>query len=267
MPQLEEDEEPEPGDIRNYQIGLRWRRVDVTEGDLGPYPPICWDFDERPWNVGQDYGYGRIPGTVCGSTSVTHIYETSSWGKPHNGPRFLPKEEACPPWDTDGCCEQVPSGDGEWDMPAYQVKVYTVWAAEWAVKWEEWEVVGTDWVPENSCFSRPEGETLGIPHRDCPYAGNPGCNTADPWCGQIAEEEYGWVEHFEGWYPIDLRDYGHPTWYYTSWAVITTGEGPWCEYEYADPNPGDTVRVPVIEVQSVLRDPCVIDNACPPGYP
>jgi len=55
--------------------------------------------------------------------------------------------------------------------------------------------------------------------------------------------------------------------YDTSRAVITAGAGPWCAFEYADPNPGDTVRVPVIEVQSVPRDPCVIDDSCPPGYP
>jgi len=262
-------EEPDPGDIKNYRLGLRWRRVRSDQpdpNDLGAVPPVCWDFDEREWNVGKDYGYGRTAGESCGSTIVAHIYETSSWDKPHNGPRFLPKEEVCP-GDPNGCCEQVPSGDGEWDMPAYQVKVYTTWAAEWAVQWDAWEVVGTEWSPEDSCFSRPEGEPLGIPHRDCPYADNRGCNPADSWCGQIGAPVYDWVHHSEGWYPIDLREYGSATWYYTSWAVITTGEGPWCEYEYADPNPSDTVRVPVIEVQSVLRDPCILDDSCPPGYP
>ncbi|HEC36221.1 MAG TPA: hypothetical protein ENI39_06780 [Anaerolineae bacterium] len=286
IPQRDADEEPEPGDIRDYRIGLRWRRVrnDRPESnDLGAVPPVCWDFDEREWNVGADYGYGRIPAMECGATSVTHVYETSSWGKPHNGPRFIPPEEACsswtsacerrrepPPsgmWDPCHCCEQVPSEEGEWNMPAYQVKVYTTWSAEWAVRWDAWEVVGTEWSPEDGCFSRPEGEPLGISHRDCPYADNRGCNPADPWCGQVGEPTYDWVHHFEGWHPIDLRDFGSSTWYYTSFAVITTGAGPWCEWEYADPNPGDTVRVPVIEVQSVLRDPCVIDDSCPPGYP
>ncbi|MBN1177681.1 MAG: hypothetical protein JXD18_00595, partial [Anaerolineae bacterium] len=41
--------------------------------------------------------------------------------------------------------------------------------------------------------------------------------------------------------------------------------GPWCAFEYADPNPGSTVRVPVIEVQSVLRDPCEVYGTCPPA--
>ena len=258
-------EEPEPGDIKDFKIGLRWRRVrndQPNENDLGPVPPVCWDFDEREWNIGQDYGYGRIPAMECGSTSVTHIYETSSWGKPHNGPRFFLPEDACKPWE-EHCCEQVPSGDGEWDMPAYQVRVYTTWAAEWAVQWDEWEVVDTEW---GDCFCRPEGEPIGVEHKSC-SATAPACGGCSGWCGKVKEPEYGWVHHFEGWHTIDLRDYGSPTWYYTSWAVITTGEGPWCEFEYADPNPGDTVRVPVIEVQSVLRDPCVLNNSCPPGYP
>jgi len=270
FPEREADEEPQPGDVRGFRIGLRWRRVRNDrphENDLGVVPPVCWDFDEREWNVGANYGYGRIPAMECGSTSVTHIYETSSWGKPHNGPRFLPREEACDMTSyrerTEGCCEQVPSGDGEWDMPAYQVRVYTTWGAEWAVQWDEWEVVGTEW---GDCFCRAEGEPLGVVHEACP-AGEPACGGCTGWCGRLGEPEYDWVHHFEGWNPIDLREFGNSTWYHTSWAVITTGSGPWCAWEYADPNPGDTVRVPVIEIQSVLRDPCVIDDSCPPGYP
>ena len=258
--------EPSPGFVRNYRIGLRWRRLDRTDGvDLGPYPPICWDFDERDWNVGADYGYGSIPASQCGSTSVTHVYETSSWGLPHNGPRYLPAEEACPAWE-EHCCEQVPSDDGEWDMAAYQVRVYTTWAAEWQVRWESWEQVGMEW---GDCGCTGLDPTADPNWRSC---GEPppgiciGTVDGTEWWGRWGEPEYGWVEQVEGWHPIDLRLHGSPTWYYTSYAVITTGAGPWCAYEYADPNPGDTVRVPVIEVQSVLRDPCVVDGTCPPGY-
>jgi len=267
-PQREPDEEPEPGDVRNFRVGLRWRRVRADQpngNDLGPVPPTCWDFNERAWNVGQNYGYGPIPGMVCGSTNVTHIYETSSWGLPHNGPRFLPREEACNMMNyserVNGCCEQVPSGDGEWDMAAYQVRVATTWAVEWAVKWEAWERVGTEW-SECGCHAEWGGPPPGsVPHQDCtPPAGV--CNQPGEWYGRIGEGAYTWVAHEEGWHPLDLRQFGNPTWYYTSWAVITTGEGPWCAYEYADPNPGDTVRVPVIEVQSVLRDPCVLTDSC-----
>ena len=267
-----DDEEPQPGDVRNYQIGLRWRRVRADQpnpNDLGPVPPVCWDFDEREWNVGADYGYGPIPAMECGSTIVTHIYETSSWHKPHNGPRFIPRAEACGSWEQDsGCCEQVPPA---WDMPAYQVRVYTTWAAEFAVKWEQYEMVAHEWDEECSCSgvdpaSSPAWQSCGDPPPGiCVGAlGSP----PSEWWGRWSEPVYDWVEHRDPeWMTIDLRQFGGSTWYYTSWAVITGGTGPWCAFEYADPNPGDTVRVPVIEIQSVLRDPCVWDDSCPPGYP
>ncbi len=155
-----------------------------------------------------------------------------------------------------GCCEQVPE---VWDMPAYQVRVPTYWGAEWKVKWEVWEEVGRE--GECVCLGEP-GE------HEC--EGEPGLcirGTEHEHWAWIQEPVYDWVQHSEGWHPFDLRDFGEPTWYYESWAVITTGAGPWCEFEYADPNPGDTVRVPVIEIQSVLRDPCVFYGNCPPGYP
>jgi hypothetical protein len=151
-------------------MGLRWRRLDQTAGqDLGAYPPICWSFDEREWNEGQDYGYGPIGDSACG-TQVTHVYDTSSWGKPHNGPRFFNPEDGCPSW-KEHCCEQVPSGDGEWDMAAYQVRVPTFWGAEWALEWWAWErVPGREWT---CCFWHPEytGATPGV--RACvPGTGN-----------------------------------------------------------------------------------------------
>ena len=271
FPAREEGEEPQPGDIRNYRIGLRWRRARWDQphpNDIDGVPPVCWDFDEREWNVGEDYGYGRIQNEVCWSNEVTHIYETSSWGKPHNGPRFLLPEEACRPAQRNtGCCEQVPD---TWDLPAYQVRVYTTWAAEWAVEYERYERVGTDWsecqctdfdpsqypdVEWRSCGDPPEGICVGV--YDDPQT---------EWWGKQRQVVYDWVHHFEGWYPIDLRDYGSPTWYYTSYAVTTIGEGPWCPgHQYT--HTGDAVPVPVIEIQSVLRDPCMVTDTCPPWYP
>jgi hypothetical protein len=251
------DWEPDPGDMRNYRIGLRWRRIDMTDGPVaGPIPPICFTFDEREWNMGADYGYGPIPVIECG-TSVTHIYETSSWCKPHNGPRFIPPEEACPP-GVDHCCEQVPSGDGEWDMPAYQVRVPTYWSAQWKVEWEVYEQVRSD--GECQCHGGPGANECQGQAGMCT-----GAPSTEHWVW-VEDPVYDWVSHETDWNLMDLRDYGSGTWYYTSWAVITTGEGPWCAFEYADPNPGSTVRVPVIEIQSVLRDPCMVDGTCPEGY-
>jgi hypothetical protein len=250
FPERAPDEDPQPGDVRDYRLGLRWRRLDQTAGqNLGAVPPICWDFDEREWNVGADHGYGPIPAMACGN-AVTHVYETASWGKPANGPRFLPPEEACPA-GQDHCCEQVPD---VWNMPSYQVRVYTTWAAEWAIRWEQYERVGS--AGECQCHG-------GAGADEC--RGEPGlCTGAGEHWVWIEDPVYEWVEHVEPeWETLDLRQFGNGTWYYTSWAVVTTGAGPWCNWEYADPDPGDAVRVPVIEAQSVLRDPCVRNGTCP----
>jgi hypothetical protein len=45
--------------------------------------------------------------------------------------------------------------------------------------------------------------------------------------------------------------------------VRTTGSYAGCAFEYGDPSPGTSVRIPVIEVQSMIRDPCVMDGTCP----
>ena len=154
-----------------------------------------------------------------------------------------------------------PFSGGRGSLPTFQVRVYTTWAVEWAVKWEQ---VGEEW-PEEGCFCRPEGEPIGVPHRSCPDPDDPGCGGCTDWCGQVAEPKYDWVKHEEGWYPIDLRPFGNGTWYYTSWQVCSGGAGPWCAFEYG--NCGRAVPMPVIEAQSVLRDPCVLNGTCSPGYP
>jgi len=89
-----------------------------------------------------------------------------------------------------------------------------------------------------------------------------GDGQVDPDYYRIAERAYDWKYYSVDWYPIDLRDYGNAQWFYESWATVTTGAGEWCAWEYADPNPGDTVRISVIEVQSVIVDPCRLDGSC-----
>ena len=145
-------------------------------------------------------------------------------------------------------------------MPAYQVRVPSYWSVQWAIRWEAWEVVS---VEEGEC------SCSGIDPTGSPYwtsCGDPPpgvCvgNGLTEWWGRWGEPVYDWVEHFDGWHTFDLREYGESAWYYTQWGVITTGEGQWCEFEYADPNPGDTVRVVLIEVQVPLSDPCLADGS------
>jgi hypothetical protein len=274
-------EEPLPGDIKDFRIGLRWRRIDIMPGPDDPTgpPAICWDWDEREWNIGQDYGYGSVPAVTCGK-SVSHIYETSSWGKPKNGPNFIPAEDACTSWTSScksgstasncHCCEQVPSkmddwyhlpslyefdpDAGPWQNPAYQVRVPTYWALEWAAEWEQWDLVDQDC----ECESAPWAEIAG-----CDIDGD---GEKDGGTKYKCEDVYDWRKHNftdSRWNLVDLRNYDKTTWYYTSYSVRTTGSYAGCEFEYGDPNPGTSVRIPVIEVQSVLRDPCILDGTCP----
>jgi hypothetical protein len=272
-------DEPLPGDRKDMRIGLRWRRIDIMPSDADPSgaPAICWDWDEREWNIGQDYGYGRVPAMSCGK-SVSHIYETSSWGKPRNGPNFIPAEDACTSWTSScksgstasncHCCEQIPGkmddwyglpslydfdpSLGPWQNPAYQVRVPTYWAVEWAYEMDIYEVVSE----ECECEHWPGWGTAA-----CDLDGD---GEADSDTKNVCEKEYDWVNHFDGWNLVDLRNYGESTWYRISYSVRTTGDYAGCiGGEYGDPNPGDSVRIPVIEVQSVLRDPCILDGTCP----
>ncbi len=143
-------------------------------------------------------------------------------------------------------------------MPSYQVRVDTFWQTEWNVRWEQYERVGFgDYGDDSACFCRSE-EPVGVPHVGCAASACPGCGG---WCGKVAEPRYEWVRHEMGWQPVDLRRFGSSTWYYEQWAVCSGGSGPWCAFEYG--TCGGAVPVPVIEVQSVLRDPCVIDDSCP----
>lgn len=245
------------GYINKYRIGLRWRRVDqMSSGqDPGRVPSICWSFGDRAWNIGRDFGYGPVSNTACGST-VHHIYETSSYGLPANGPGFIPADEVCPP-GKDHCCEQIP---GVWDNPAYQVTVPTYWAVEWARDFERWEQVPG--CAEDTCGCKTCENPLGCSSKcDCTKGGTE-CTGDNEFCD--CDPRYDWVRYWEPWNVIDLRQYDEGTWYRTSWAVVTTARYEGCNYEYRDPSPGTAVRVPVIEVQSVLRDPCVLDNSCPP---
>jgi len=289
------EEAPLPGDIKDFRVGLRWRRIDVMSGDDDPSgaPATCWDWDEREWNIGQDYGYGPVPAVTCGK-SVSHIYETSSWGKPKNGPNFIPPEDACTTWtpacDSPSlppgeearchCCEQVPASLedwaslpsfydfdpdlGAWQNPAYQVKVPTYWALEWAAEWYQWEKVSG--CAEDSCGCKVCEAPGGCSDRcDCRSGEGEGyCSGENEFCD--CDDKYDWVHHNftdKRWNLIDLRNYGKGTWYHTSWSVRTTGSYAGCAFEYGDPNPGTSVRIPVIEVQSVLRDPCYLDGTCP----
>ncbi|MBN1933169.1 MAG: hypothetical protein JW934_00815 [Anaerolineae bacterium] len=203
------------GQIANYQMGLRWRRLDDQ-------PPV-WTFDERPWNVGRDYGLGAIANSAEG-WSVSHYYETASSDIDNPDRYGDPDDKPC----------NGPGLDGRWNLPAYQVQVGTHWTIEWAQQWDVWVKVCS----EARCV-----HSSGVWQLDL----DP-CNRG--WAGWRREDHdiYEWQHRYDGWHIIDLTRYGSPTWYYTSYAVRSSGDGiNWGSVL-------DVVPAPVIEVQSVIRN-------------
>ncbi len=165
---------PPPGAIRDYAIGVRWRMVNPGQRLFGgaPVPESCWDFNERPWNVSG----GHARAGACGDAAV-HAYETSSRGLPRNGPRF--------DHEASGCA-RVPD---DWTLPAYQVTVPTYWVAEWADEWWAWTKTGTEW---GNCVCVGTGRPSGMPTEDCsPPAGI--CYQPGEWYGRIGQDKYEWV--------------------------------------------------------------------------
>jgi len=235
---------PQPeveGQIRNLRWGLRWERLKQpwnTSILLGPPPAaeMLWDFDDRPWVLGECFTYdlpgGRTvqhcPGNYATGLVVEHIYETSSadlinpnhYGDPGDKPR------------------NGPDLNGNLTLASYQVHATTFWVAEWAMEYDRYECKSRKW---SDCFCRSEGEPVGIPHNDCDN--KPASCTG--WWGSVEIcEEYDWVHHFDGWHPIDLRPLGAPSWYDISFSAVSGGgDGNWI--------PG--IPVPVIEARSVLR--------------
>jgi hypothetical protein len=226
--------EPESGDIKDYQIGVRWRRVGDRYPGFGAVPPHCFDFDDRPWNV-----ESGAPPAACGTPGpdghvrVVHTYETSSWDKPPNGPRVDLEKRIIP---------------DIWDLESYQVTVPTYWVVEWRDRWYAWEPTGAfEW---GDCGCWGGGEPTNERHRRGCVAPPGICINPGEWYGQTGEPEYDWVLHDTGWHGIDLRDYDHPTWYQASYSVISGGD-----YAGRDWWGGSrqTVPTPILEVQSVLE--------------
>ncbi|GAB4448986.1 MAG: hypothetical protein Kow00120_19130 [Anaerolineae bacterium] len=230
--------------IANYRLGLRWVRV-YQNGAFGPPPLTCWEFDERAWNVGRDYGYGTIENAFCHAWPwvqvAYHTYETSSYDLPANGPR------------ADLEAQIVPS----WDLQSYQVKVPTWWQGEWAAEWEV--------AVEAPC---PADQQVGVRPRpasppECADSTNPNydarCDPSSPaydpdwmWWAETEDEPVCvlWEKHSRDWTPIDLRRYGYPYPYYKSYKVTECGEfggREWCQ-ESED----GTVPTPIIESQPII---------------
>jgi hypothetical protein len=275
----------------NIRLGLRWLRLRPgLEGiAAGPWPEhwIEWNFDERAWNLGQDYGRGAVQGAQYNTEHAIHAYETASAGKTVNGVNFGCRRYFRPGVATEDL--QIPGGGTqrvtcEEDLPAYQVTLITRWAAQWAFEYDKWQVNGRTF---DHCEHRIGS---GCRDRRC----GDGVAPVD-WC-PVDRDVYGWSQYRVngtgacsvvrrdddnkperidcskpvGWTTFDLTAYGNPTWY-TDWSpveargLIDVDEATAMTYVpgYNTPPPGGSfsspsarvhgaIPVPVIEVQSVV---------------
>jgi hypothetical protein len=190
--------------IRNYTLQVRW----AIQSD----PPPIWDFQERDWN--------EEPGQAVGF-AVSHIYDTSSWGLPENGPSL----------------------NGLLELPAYQVRVATHWSPYVRRTWEERRV-------EPIAFECGDDPACQTQQEACEEL-EPGADEPDEDCFDVQ-----WEPVDTGWQVVDLTAYGYPTRYYQSQAVIDVSMPP----ADIPPVPVSlrqcgVVPVPVIEVQSLLNAP------------
>lgn len=237
------------GLFRKVTIGLRGRRLEAGEEWFG-YKAITptWTFNtgngERTWN-------GSSGGSLQQkNVTSTFMYQTSSAGLPSGGRAF------------DSNSKQILNA---YTLPAYQVQLETACGFEWAMNWEI--------SVKDKIVKDPPTAPCYVPSVAQPAPANPateGCPA-----GQVANGrwKYKWemraatdcgdgVLAFEGWCGQDMKHYG-------VWALPysirrnTTEGGVFKGTTYWSPQAGG-IKVPVIEVQTVMRDECVANGTCSP---
>ncbi len=116
---------------------------------------MLWDFDDRPWVLGDCFTYNlpggsvaqNCPGNYASGMIVQHTYETSSadlinpghYGDPGDKPR------------------NGPDLDGNLTLASYQVRVTTCWLAEWAMEYDRYECKNRYW---SDCLRAGQRESL-----------------------------------------------------------------------------------------------------------
>ena len=202
--------------IRNYTLQVRWLYL--------PEPAPIWHFDERAWS--------SDPAQAAGA-QVTHKFETSSFN--------LSGSEYC---EGPACDKPAngPSLNGKLELPSYQVRVATNWMAQVRRTWEERVRLG----PITFSCASSDGACLAL----------------QAFCEQPANEFHDDCYLFEwrpvdtGWQTADLRDYGYPAPYYTSWAAQDqTMPPPGIPLVPLSERACGIIPVPIIETQSLLNAP------------
>lgn len=217
---------------KNLSMTMRSRRFNGGElwfGQIVPGP--TWTFADRDWNT------GVLPRVQQGA-SATYIYQTSSadldtvFGRSFD---MVNKQ----PGDT-------------YNLPAYGVTLQSACGHEWK---SNFEIAARQWTKTGPCYPTrllPDGKTY-----EPAGTSNQGCNP-----GWVAPGYgvYSWREQATSWAGIDLRFAGRTTPY--DIRMRTQSGGTFDGQTYWD-EPGG-IWVPVLEVQSVLRDECVANGSCVP---
>jgi hypothetical protein len=221
----------EAGIWKNLQMSMRSRRLSAGEVWFSQVVPGSrWNFDDRAWNTGTQ--------RVQEGNEATYVYQTSSadlttlFGRSFD---VVNKQPA----DT-------------YNLPAYNVSVQTFCGHEWKAIYESatrvWNKTGPCYESRllaNGTTYEPDGTS------------NQGCN---PGWVSPGNYVYGWTTQASDWTGIDMRGAGHTAPYDT--RMRTRSGGTFKGEDYWDDPSG--IWVPVLEVQSVLRDECVAEGSCEP---
>jgi len=217
---------------KNLRLYMRSHRFNGGESWFGQaVPPPQWSFNDRSWNI-EDSPVAQE------GAQASYVYHTSSAGLDTlYGRAFDPVNNV--PADT-------------YNLPAYGVTVRSFCGHEWKVTVT---LAVKRWQPTGTCYLTmvyPDGTTY-----EPPGTSNEGCPA-----GYVSQGNwtYAWDDRTTDWAGIDLTQIGRPTSY--DMRTRTVSGGLYKGQEYWDTPSG--VWVPVVEVQSVLRDECVAAGSCEP---
>jgi len=215
-------------DLRLIMRSQRFNGGETWFGQTVPKPQ--WTFADRDWNTTPPYPKQQEGGTA------TYTYQTSSAGLPTEFGRSF------------DAVNKVP-GD-TYTLPAYGVTVKSYCGHEWKVTIT---MAARTWHPSGACyetFINPDGTT----HEP---EGTSSSNCDAGWVSP-GDWSYGWQDFSTDFAGIDLTQIGRTTSY--DLRTRTISGGAWDGVVSWDQP--QSVWVPVIEVQSVLRKECVAAGTC-----
>jgi hypothetical protein len=218
---------------KNLRLYMRSRRFDGGEkwfGQTAPKPQ--WTFTDRTWNTNGPFAQQQ------NGAQATYVYQTTSAGLSDTFGRAF------------DMVNKVPANT--YNLPAYGVTVQSFCGHEWMVTYQ---IAARAWQPSGACYQTtlyPDGTT-----QEPEGTSSEGCQP-----GSVAPGQWGyqWANKMTTWAGIDMTGMGKSTTY----DVRTKAQsgGVYADQTYWDDQTG--VWVPVVEVQSVLRNACVAAGTCAP---